>query len=239
MRGRLLLQKQDRLSVLEQKLDKIDQEETSPLFLGKLRVDRNQARASLLSQIDEHLADYDSFMERTRKVLRSDPPVPRDIQSIKNWLDGTSHVSSTETAFLDHIQRELVSLAPSVDSATRQIETWVEDKFIRYYPKFREAVTQDISRNEDVYIYSGPLIKYMAKAVLLLVISLLLMTPIVICNAVLSLSGRIGVITLSTMVYLMVVSVLANSKTIELIVAGATFATILTVFVGGNNDAPS
>lgn len=58
MRARLLLQKQDRLSVLEQKLDQIDKDEVSPLFLGKLRVDRNQDRLSLLSEIDVQLAEY-------------------------------------------------------------------------------------------------------------------------------------------------------------------------------------
>ncbi|KAI1776945.1 hypothetical protein F4818DRAFT_412368 [Hypoxylon cercidicola] len=239
LRARLLLQKQDRLSVLEQKLDQVDQEEVSPLFLGKLRVDRNQARISLLSEIDKQLADYDSFLKRTQDVLASNPAMPRDVESIKNWLDSTSHVSSAETAYLDHVQKELVCLGPSEDSATRQLETWVEESFIRYYPQFREAVAHDVSRNEDVYIYSGPLIKYIARVVLLLVISLLLLTPIVVCNAVLSLSGRIWVVAFSTMAYLLVVSALAKSRTIELIVAGATFATILIVFVAGNNESPS
>ncbi|KAI2632250.1 hypothetical protein GGR54DRAFT_26548 [Hypoxylon sp. NC1633] len=239
VRARLLLQKQDRLSILEQKLDQIDQDETSPLFLGKLRVDRNQARASLLAEIDERLIDYDSFLKRTQDVMRFDSAVPRDVESIKNWLDGTSHVSSAETGFLDHVRGELVCLGPSPDSATRQLETWVEDKLIQYYPGFREAVTQEVSRDDDVYICSGPLIKYIANVVLLLVISLLLLTPIVVCNAVLSLSGRIWVVAISTVTYLLVVSALAKTKTIELIVAGATFATVLIVFVAGDNANPT
>lgn len=86
-----------------------------------------------------------------------------------------------------------------------------------------KVVTQDISRNEDVYIYSGPWIKYIAKAMLLLLISLLLLLPIVVSNAVFSLSGRIMVFAFSTLTYLITVSTLAKSKTVELIVAGATY----------------
>jgi hypothetical protein len=44
--------------VLEQKLEQVDHEETSPLFLGKSRCDRNPERISLLSDIESCLANY-------------------------------------------------------------------------------------------------------------------------------------------------------------------------------------
>ena len=58
LRARLLLLKQDRLSMLEQRLDQVDQQETSPLFLGMSRCDRNTDRLCLLSDIESCLADY-------------------------------------------------------------------------------------------------------------------------------------------------------------------------------------
>lgn len=58
IRARLLLLKQDRLSVLEQKLDQIDQSETSPLFLGKSRVDGNGDRLAVLAEMESCLTDY-------------------------------------------------------------------------------------------------------------------------------------------------------------------------------------
>ena len=58
LRLRLLLLKQDRLSLLEAQLDRVDVEETSPLFLGSHRRNKNPDRASLLSEIDVALADY-------------------------------------------------------------------------------------------------------------------------------------------------------------------------------------
>ena len=58
LRVRLLLSKQDELSLLEQRLDQVDQNETSPLFLGKSRSDRNPDRSSTLSAIDRKIVDY-------------------------------------------------------------------------------------------------------------------------------------------------------------------------------------
>lgn len=58
LRARLLLLKQDRLSMLEQRLERVDHEEISPLFLGRSRGDGNMERNSLLSDIESRLADY-------------------------------------------------------------------------------------------------------------------------------------------------------------------------------------
>jgi hypothetical protein len=58
LRARLLLLKQDRLSVLEQRLDEIDKEEVNILFLGKSRWDGNADRLSVLSEIESAMADY-------------------------------------------------------------------------------------------------------------------------------------------------------------------------------------
>lgn len=59
-RARLLLRKQDRVSVLEQRLQELDQNEERPLFLGSLRRDCNAERKSLLVDLDHALADYGS-----------------------------------------------------------------------------------------------------------------------------------------------------------------------------------
>jgi hypothetical protein len=53
--------------VLEQRLDQIDQQETSPLFLGKSRSDGNTDRISLLSEIESCLADYGKYRDQTIK----------------------------------------------------------------------------------------------------------------------------------------------------------------------------
>ncbi|OTB18770.1 hypothetical protein K445DRAFT_19378 [Daldinia sp. EC12] len=110
LRARIMLLKQDKLSVLEEKLNKIDEQETSVLFLGKSRSDNNPDRLGLLSEIENCLSDYESLL---------------------NWLRGTGSIARDETAYLTYDQ-ELVSLAPTGDDGLRQLETWIENKLIYF-----------------------------------------------------------------------------------------------------------
>lgn len=61
----------------------------------------------------------------------------RDVESLQNWLRGTGGLAREETEYL--LYRELMCLAPAADSAVMQLETWVEDKLIRFYRGFRKV----------------------------------------------------------------------------------------------------
>ncbi|KAL2840992.1 hypothetical protein BJY01DRAFT_15287 [Aspergillus pseudoustus] len=133
LRARILLLKQDRLSMLEQKLEQVDHEEASPLFLAKSRWDKNSERASLLSEIEASLSDYDQFTERTFQMLNIGRTCERDVESLQHWLDGTGSLAREEREYLTH-RDDLASLAPTRDSAMAQIETWIEDKLVILLP---------------------------------------------------------------------------------------------------------
>ena len=79
-----------------------------------------------------------------------------------------------------------------------------------------------ISIDPNVYLYSGPMIKQTARALLLFLVTFLLLIPVVICNIISTTSIRITIVMLSTVSYLFILSELTHSKTIELILAGAT-----------------
>lgn len=55
---RLLLLKQDEITVLEDSLDSIDSQEDRVLFLGCARRDVNQERKQLIGKLTRALADY-------------------------------------------------------------------------------------------------------------------------------------------------------------------------------------
>lgn len=55
---RMLLIKQDEVSILEEELSKLDEDERSEMFLGSSRQDMNQARKSVLLQLDEAFKLY-------------------------------------------------------------------------------------------------------------------------------------------------------------------------------------
>lgn len=58
VRMRLILYKQDEISVLEAELLAIDNAEERPLFLGARRRDQNQQRLDKLRQLDAALIEY-------------------------------------------------------------------------------------------------------------------------------------------------------------------------------------
>ncbi|KAK1773055.1 hypothetical protein QBC45DRAFT_428587 [Copromyces sp. CBS 386.78] len=234
LRARILLLKQDKLSMLEERLEQVDSEESSPLFLGKSRCDRNAERLSLISQIEACLADYDQFTERANRVLSFGPAQPRDVESLQNWMDSTGSLAREEASYLAH-HLELVSLAPVDDSAVVQLTAWVENIAIWLWPSSGKNPFQNVSQYSNIYIDSSPWIKLTAKALLLLLITLMLLLPVVLCNIVSTRSARIIIIIVSTIGFLLILSGLTKSKMMNLILAGATYATILIAFISNSS----
>lgn len=161
----------------------------------------------------------------------------RDIESLQNWLNGTGCIAREETAYLAQ-SREVATLAPSRDRALLRMEVWMESALIRFYRGFRnvrnietmsEYANKDdqdsrfnLSVDPNVFPYSGPLIKRAARAILLSLITSLLLMPVAICNLTQKTSSRIVVVMISTIIYLVVLSELTKSRTMELVLAGVT-----------------
>lgn len=57
----MLLLKQDKLSLLEKRLEKLDRDEPILLRLGSSRRDNNTERNAVVAEIDAALADYGIF----------------------------------------------------------------------------------------------------------------------------------------------------------------------------------
>lgn len=62
----------------------------------------------------------------------------RDVRSLQNWLEGTACLAREETAYLAH-DKELVTLAPTGDSALTQLEAWAGDKLVQFFRDDREV----------------------------------------------------------------------------------------------------
>ena len=67
------------------------------------------------------------------------PKAPaRDVVNLQNWVDGTGSLDRDETAYLSE-PADLAGLVPPGDSATTQLESWVEDCLIRLHKGFRQV----------------------------------------------------------------------------------------------------
>ncbi|KAM0259336.1 hypothetical protein ACHAQJ_003367 [Trichoderma viride] len=140
---RLLLLKQDRLSLLEERLEKIDCDEVAMLSLGNCRADRNEHRRAVLVEIDDALADYgnagwgtvllglvemthsvlDAFLERHQRALTFGTAPARSVLNLCNWVDGKGLIARAETTYLEHWEG-LRTLAALEDSIIIWLETF-------------------------------------------------------------------------------------------------------------------
>ncbi|KAM5354761.1 hypothetical protein ACJ41O_001408 [Fusarium nematophilum] len=234
LRARLLLQKQDKLSMLETELEQIDADETAPLFLGSSRDDMNGRRQEVMRKIDNAMADYDEFITRSNSVLALSKPNDRDVVSLQNWLDGNACLSWEESDYLKHYD-DLASVAPvAADTAATRLELWIEDILIRHFKSLHENLRHNVSKDENVFIFSNSVIRNVAKLLVLVLLIVMLVAPLVICNYVEDNSVRIGIIIGFLALLLIILSLLFKPKTIEMLVVGATYATVITVFVAND-----
>lgn len=240
LRSRLLLLKQDRLSVLETKLEKLDLEEIHKLALGSCRKDGNMTRQAILAEVDVALADYDSFLERSRQVLRYDTASTRDVTNLKNWVEQSACIARTETAYMEH-GHDLVSILPLEDSLVVGLEVLIEEMHIqlrRFCSSSNSSGPASLSRDPNVHIFAPLPIRRAVRALLAPLVTLLLLTPVIICNAIHNLTARLVVMVLATTFLVAVLSGLTKAGTMQLVVAGATYTTVLVVFISGTNGDP-
>ncbi len=67
---------------------------------------------------------------------------------------------------------------------------------------------------------------------------MLLLVPVVILNFVHKTALRFGIIFIVATTFVSTVTVVSKAKTVEVLVAGATYSAVLVVFVAGNGISP-
>lgn len=220
------------LSALEVELDKIDREESRPLFRHSLKRDTNPARVATLAKIEIALASFDELVDRSRRMLGYAAADTREVQSLLNWNDGTACIPRAEAAYLEQT-RDLCSVAASASSAETQVEAWVENLLIWLWGG--RFCTRNVSQDEQVKIVPKPSLQRAARILMAAVLILLLSVPVILCNAVESASSRIAVVLFATIVFIVTLSSLTRANAVEMFGAGAAYSAVLVVFASGTS----
>ncbi|KAF1828591.1 hypothetical protein BDW02DRAFT_593168 [Decorospora gaudefroyi] len=234
-RARLLLLKQDKIAVLEERLTQIDDQEQSPLFLGMSRADSNPKRREILDELDIALRDYDDYVERICRILKLTSPSRRDITSLSNWLNGTAALARDETRYLQN-STDLASLDPGDDSLISTVHGLVEDALIRFFKRFRKLSGHTRSRDAHVYLYSGALITRLSRLAISSLMGLLLVIPIAACYATQSVAIRLFIIFFANVALLTAMASFSYRRTFELFLAGATYSAVLVVVLSSSSS---
>ncbi|KAL6798173.1 hypothetical protein J3E68DRAFT_399171 [Trichoderma sp. SZMC 28012] len=222
LRTRLLLLKQDKLSLLESQLEKIDRNEKAMLSLGSCRMDINEDRRGVLAEIDDALADYDAFLERHQRALNLSIAPARPVSNLRNWVEGKGSIARVETAFLEH-REDILTLAEPEDNIISWLETLAEYIAFYFNKWFTAAGAEPENQRESrIYIFPPLLIKRAVRVFLVPLITVLLLTPVIICNFIDGLTARLVVVVFATTGFIAALSCLTKIRAIDLIIAGAT-----------------
>lgn len=177
----------------------------------------NTAFLRLVERADNFDNFTDAFLERHRRALSLSTAPARPVSTLWNWVDGTGCVARAETAYLEHGE-DLVSLATPEDNIVTWLETLTE--YVSLY--FHKQSGPELSKGPDVYIFPPSPKRQAVQVILVPLFTLLLLTPVVICNFVSGLTARLVIVILTTTGFIAALCCLTNVRPVDLIIAGAT-----------------
>ncbi|KAF3911255.1 hypothetical protein AA313_de0201959 [Arthrobotrys entomopaga] len=233
LRTRLLLLHQDRISRLEKRLDSIDKNEPSPLFLASSWRDRNEERQAVLLDIDDALKTHDDLIDRNFRILGFPAARSRDIVSLQNWQMANACIARDEQEYLSR-REDLLCISTPGDGFLSWLEQCVSEKFLSLSKNNRSK----ISRDPRVHVYSRNSTNIVARTILTPLMIVVLLIPVIICNAVTSPNARLAIVISATSIFLTILSLFTKGKMLDLVVAGATYTTVLIVFISGPDPQP-
>ncbi|KAF5620222.1 hypothetical protein F52700_11542 [Fusarium sp. NRRL 52700] len=255
VRARLLLLKQNRVVELESKLHKIDRDEDRPLFLGSCQRDQNQDRAKAVAELDEALEDLgkiilialvvltltrlDNFLLRSRQISELEQADPQAVRNLQNWVNGTGSIARAESRFLNYPLQELLSTSPRDESAMIGLENNVAENLLRLRDYFLPNYSPKVSRDTaHIYIPARSSAALISRALMIPIVVVMLLAPVILCSYLSSTSSRLFAVGGATVFFVAMISGGTRMKSQELIIAGATYATVLTVFLSESSVVP-
>jgi hypothetical protein len=184
--------------------------------------------------------DIDAMVGRNNKMLSYEPAKLREVLSLQNWVNGKACLAREETEYLKHC-KELISVASLGDGTVDRLEAWMEDKLVYFCTVFgkvrihtvcRLYVTveakpekgprRDISRDPNVYIFSGSFAAQAGRALIAISLVFFLLAPVIICNSLGGLKYRTIVVAVATVFLVATLAWLTKVRTVEMVVAGTT-----------------
>lgn len=226
----MLLLKQDEIAGLETSLDAVDENEPRRLFLSCARRDENSTRLQVLAKLQASLSEYDAMMGDYHTAMRLPAASPRDMDSIRNWLDGTGCIARDETAFLSHGD-DVANLTGTLDSAVDNVEIFIERAACRlsvplrklsFVPEALKPGRGDLTQDANIF-FAGPRLRSFSRAVTSWVAAAILLAPVIVLFCIQDALWRLITITLAVLFFLSALSTWTKARTIEVVTAGARY----------------
>ena len=139
---RSLLEQQDELAELQERLDRCDNNEPVRLGLSSRRQDENPERRELLRQVTVKLQEYDRCVQSYHGMLRLPEALKMQKQSVKHWYVGNKPLVRSESGCYMNCTHDQDYLALTAKAAERAgLETLV-DVAMKMFPNVARHVSQ-------------------------------------------------------------------------------------------------
>ncbi|KAF2184884.1 hypothetical protein K469DRAFT_175293 [Zopfia rhizophila CBS 207.26] len=177
---RVLLEHQDRLAELEEKLQQCDEQEDIRLNLCSRRQDTNQTRRILLQTVEAELEKYNQSVLRFRGMMSLSVTSKRHQHSVRNWFMGNKPLVRSESRVwlsLGDADADFVSLAPE-DPDRGGMEA-LFDVIVQIFPFLARIITSSKTQTADpnIFIFPRAIIRTVLKFMLAFIIPIGLLLP--------------------------------------------------------------
>ncbi|GAB7325601.1 hypothetical protein MBLNU13_g09592t1 [Cladosporium sp. NU13] len=235
LQSRLLLEKQDVLRVLEQRLDQYDREHATTSYTRTLSADELMPRQSLLEEIENAFNSYATVLKSSQQLLAINRPTDPEYRSVQTYISNNNPLHATEQDYIRH-KHDLITLRPGRDHA------WLDrtiDRSLQILHKpfpflnriFCSPEDALKSRSGDEVYYTQSRIDLCASSLITFMIVALLIVPIyLLYNLVKDTDGKlddhatgvcIAILLVCTLLFSAVLSVFTRAKRHEILGAAA------------------
>ncbi|KAF6240808.1 hypothetical protein HO173_001481 [Letharia columbiana] len=249
LRSRVLLYRQDELSVLERDLIKLDADDEKNRGFALTSRKRDEetdndpiySRKVLIQKIDDKLKEYDGLVSRIKTYLSLRAPTSRNAKTFIDWIEDHKPLSPEESTFIQH-KDDFVALSDGQECGW--LDGMVEDGLswclpVKLMKKFFTSEEQTKKTDDDhLHLYSRRRIDIVVRLVLVLTTVGLLVGPSAVLYFVNGQSAlKICLIMVFTLLFAAALSVCTKAKRHEMLAATATYAAVLVVFLGNFNSS--
>ncbi|MCJ1245845.1 hypothetical protein MMC30_003049 [Trapelia coarctata] len=243
LRHRCLLNIQDELAELEQRLAILDadDEKNDPQKLTSRERDYSGKwlrRKELLAEIKSKLREYDELMFKTMELLTIKKPTERNRASYDAYVERNGLLVAQEEEFIKH-KEDLVALGGDLEDSwlNRVVEDLIKLFSRRVWQFFFQTQSQkQLTDDEHIRYVDKSRIDTVIRVVMTVIVTILLMVPIFVLSYVQAAGWKRDLVIFAfTLIFALSLAAFTKARLHELFGATAAYCAVLVVFV----NAPS
>ncbi|KAF5871507.1 uncharacterized protein Bfra_008026 [Botrytis fragariae] len=252
LQARILLNKQDELRELEDRLAHIDRcyARRWPARLRSRDVCNAESNdlKGILEAVEEKYKEYVQLLTHAQTLTNFDRPMTVDYLRLKNYFDREAPLCGDEQQYI-LTKEDLITLKPSrentwLDSAVEKIPQNFPCRLTRYIFTSVVRIMFELQQKTDptttnIVLFNPERVNAVVSVILLITVLTLLIVPVYILwylNHISTSSSFIGVVIVVllvfTFIFSAVLSLFTRAKRHEVLAAAAAYCAVLVVFVG-------